>query len=152
MDSNNGKEAGMKLNFRQVCMFWGSMDVLYLANYLWQSIARGRIPFVDDIVNFSELYPEQGGGYWLIILFTLSLITTLSIVFSAVFLLIGWGKVYYLVAAQTPLRLLLVIPSLSFLPWFLIGIHPGVVIALCLLLMSEALKLWSLYFSKKRNK
>lgn len=106
----------MKLNFRQVCMFWGSMDVLYLANYLWQSIAEDRIPLIDDIFSFNQLYTEQGGGYWLILIFTLSMITTLSIFFSAVLLLTAWDKAIYLVAAQTPLRLLLVMPSLSFLP------------------------------------
>ncbi|WP_285130881.1 hypothetical protein [Leclercia adecarboxylata] len=143
----------MKLNFRQVCMFWGSMDVLYLANYLWQSIAEGRIPLIDDIFSFNQIYTEQGGGYWLILIFTLSMITTLSIFFSAVLLLTAWDKAIYLVAAQTPLRLLLVIPSLSFLPWILKGINPGGIgLALVLLLTSETLKVWSLIISRKRNK
>lgn len=142
----------MKLNFRQVCMFWGSMDVLYLANYLWQSIAGGRIPLIDDIFSFNQLYTEQGGGYWLILIFTLSMITTLSIFFSAVLLLTTGDSVIYLVAAQTPLRLLLVMPSLSFLPWILNGINPGGIgLALVLLLTSEALKVWSLILSRKRN-
>lgn len=142
----------MKLNFRQVCMFWGSMDVLYLANYLWQSIAGGRIPLIDDIFSFNQLYTEQGGGYWLILIFTLSMITTLSIFFSAVLLLTTGDRVIYLVAAQTPLRLLLVMPSLSFLPWLLNGINPGGIgLALVLLLTSEALKVWSLILSRKRN-
>lgn len=143
----------MKMNFRQVCMFWGSMDVLYLANYLWQSIAGGRIPLIDDIFSFNQLYTEQGGGYWLILIFTLSMITTLSIFFSAVLLLTTGDRVIYLVAAQTPLRLLLVMPSLSFLPWILNGINPGGIgLALVLLLTSEALKVWSLILSRKRNK
>lgn len=142
----------MKLNFRQVCMFWGSMDILYLANYLWQSIAGGRIPLIDDIFSFNQLYTEQGGGYWLILIFTLSMITTLSIFFSAVLLLTTGDRVIYLVAAQTPLRLLLVMPSLSFLPWLLNGINPGGIgLALVLLLTSEALKVWSLILSRKRN-
>jgi len=141
----------MRLNFRQVCMFWGVMDVLFLAAYVWQSIVEGRIPIIDDIFSFKQLYTEQGGGYWLILIFTLSIITTLSIVFSAVMLLNAWVKVSYLVAAQTPLRLLLVIPSLSFLPWILKGINPGGIgLALVLLLTSEALKVWSLIFSKKQ--
>jgi len=134
-------------------MFWGSMDVLYLANYLWQSIAGGRIPLIDDIFSFNQLYTEQGGGYWLILIFTLSMITTLSIFFSAVLLLTTGDRVIYLVAAQTPLRLLLVMPSLSFLPWILNGINPGGIgLALVLLLTSEALKVWSLILSRKRNK
>ncbi|MCU6679285.1 hypothetical protein [Leclercia tamurae] len=143
----------MKLSFRQVCMFWGVMDVIYLAAYVWQSIADGRIPLIDDILSFNQLYTEQGGGYWLILIFILSMITTLSIAFSAVLLLIAWDKVGYLVAAQTPLRLLLVVPSLSFLPWILKGINPGGIgLALVLLLTSETLKVWSLIRSKKRNK
>ena len=143
----------MKLSFRQVCMFWGVMDVIYLAAYLWQSIAEGRIPLIDDIFSFNQLYTEQGGGYWLILIFTLSMITTLSIFFSAVLLLTAWDKAIYLVAAQTPLRLLLVMPSLSFLPWILKGINPGGIgLALVLLLTSETLKVWSLIISRKRNK
>ncbi len=143
----------MKLSFRQVCMFWGVMDVLYLAAYVWQSIAEGRIPLIDDIFSFNQLYTEQGGGYWLILIFTLSMITTLSIAFSAVLLLTTWDKVGYLVAAQTPLRLLLVVPSLSFLPWVLKGINPGGIgLSLFILLTSEALKIWSLIISRKCNK
>lgn len=153
MERNKGKEAGMKLSFRQVCMFWGVMDVLYLSSYVWQSITAGRIPLIDDIFSFNQLFTEQGGGYWLILIFTLSIITTLSIVLSAVLLLTAWQKVGYLVAAQTPLRLLLVVPSLSFLPWFLKGINSGGIgLALVLLLTSEALKVWSVIFSKKRTR
>jgi len=133
-------------------MFWGVMDVLYLAAYVWQSIAEGRIPLIDDIFNFNQLYTEQGGGYWLILIFILSMITTLSIAFSAVLLLIAWDKVGYLVAAQTPLRLLLVVPSLSFLPWILKGINSGgIALALVLLLTSEILKVCSLLLARKFN-
>ncbi len=143
----------MKLSFRQVCIFWGVMDVLYLATYVLKSSTQGRIPFVDDIINFSALYSEQGGSYWLLILFILSMITTLSIVFSALLLLTAWNKVGYLVAAQTPLRLLVVVPSLTFLPWIMKWITPGnVAVALFLLLISEALKVSSVIISAKLNK
>jgi len=129
------------------------MDVLYLATYVWKSSTQGRIPFVDDIINFNALYSEQGGSYWLLILFVLSMITTLSIVFSALFLLTAWNKVGYLVAAQTPLRLLVVVPSLTFLPWIMKWITPGnVAVALFLLLVSEALKVSSVIISGKLNK
>ena len=80
----------MKLNFRQVCMFWGSMDVLYLANYLWQSIAEGRIPLIDDIFSFNQLYTEQGGGYWLILIFNLNPMTPIIKIYRQI---IYYGQV-----------------------------------------------------------
>jgi len=143
----------MKMHFRRVCLFWGAMDILYLAIYIGQNIIQRRIPFLADINNFRALYSEHGEGVWLMVVFILSMILTLSIVFSAALLLVAWGKVCYLVAAQTPLRLLLVVPSLSFLPWLVQYIHSGgVAVALILLLMSEALKVGSLMVAKKHNK
>ncbi|MEG1213450.1 MAG: hypothetical protein RSE29_20235, partial [Leclercia sp.] len=139
----------MKLNYRKICLFWGAMDALYVINVVWHGIAQKRIPVVGDILSFRELYAEHGGGYGLLLLFCLSMITTLSIVLSAGLLLAGWDKVRYLVMGQTPLRLLLVVPSVSFLPWLFKGGGPGMAtVAVFILIVSEALKVYSLIFSR----
>ena len=140
----------MKLRFRHVCLFWGIMDALYLTHYIWVNIARQRLPFISDVVDFSHHYAEQGGGIWLVVIFALSMITTLSLGLSAILLLMGWTKVFGLIAMQTPLRLLLVIPSITFLPWLFTRFsHHGIALAISLLILSEVIKVGSFIIAKR---
>ncbi len=132
----------MKLNFRKVCLFWGVLDVFYIVRFIWLNVEQGRIPLIDDIASFSQLLPQQGMSA--LVMFTLSLLLTISIIFSAVLLLVGWGKVRFLVFAQIPLRLLLVVPSLSFAPWLLKQLHAnGILLLITVLIISELLKFGS---------
>lgn len=129
----------MKLNFRKVCLFWGVLDVFYIVRFIWLNVEQGRIPLIDDIASFSQLLPQQGMSA--LVMFTLSLLLTISIIFSAVLLLVGWGRVRFLVFAQIPLRLLLVVPSLSFAPWLLKQLHAnGILLLIAVLIISELLK------------
>lgn len=140
----------MKLRFRHVCLFWGIMDALYLAHYLWANITRQRLPFISDVLDFTHHYAEQGGGIWLVVIFILSMITTLSLVLSAILLLMGRTKVFGLIVLQTPLRLLLVIPSITFLPWlFATFSHRGIAVAISLLILSEVIKVGSFIIAKR---
>ncbi len=67
----------------KVSLFWGAMDTLYCAGYLTENLVQQRIPLVDDVMSFSDLYTQHGGGGWLIGGFILSFVTTLSIGVSA---------------------------------------------------------------------
>ncbi|MBM3072596.1 hypothetical protein HV346_13490 [Enterobacter sp. RHBSTW-00994] len=143
----------MKINFRKVCMFWGGMDALYIAHYFWYKIAQKQVPFVDDILNFTNIYSDHGSSYLLVTIFVLSMLTTLSIVFSALLLFLCWDRVFCVVVAQTPLRLLLVIPSVTFLPWLVKSIAPGeIVVAIVLLLLSEVTKIGSFLIAIRLEK
>ena len=142
----------MKLNYRQVCLFWGLMDVLYIGRFIWLNLEQGRIPLVDDIISFTSLYPEYGGGFWMVLMFSLSLLLNLSIVLTSILLLTGWDNVRYLVFAQIPFRLLLTIPSLSFCGWLLSKLNvTHSVVFIVVLIFSEILKLASFILVKDKR-
>ncbi|WP_127960503.1 arginine:ornithine antiporter [Serratia microhaemolytica] len=129
---------------KTVFRFWAVLDLFYLVRFIWLNISQQRIPLYDDIVAFNHYLPQQGTAS--IILFCLSIVLTLSIPVSAGLLFKQHRLATWLAYAQTPLRLLLVVPSLAFLPWALktLDLH-NAQIALGLLIISEVLKVWTLY-------
>ena len=134
----------------KVSLFWGAMDTLYCAGYLTENLVQQRIPLVDDVMSFSDLYTQHGGGGWLIGGFILSFVTTLSIGVSAALWLCRPHYARWLALGQTPLRLLMVVPSVSFLPWVLNGLNMhSVILAFSLLIASEILKVASLLLTKR---
>ncbi|KAF1040084.1 MAG: hypothetical protein GAK33_01084 [Burkholderia lata] len=128
---------------RPLYLFWGGLDLLYLIRYVWINVADGRIPIVADLQAFSQLdQPHWFAG--------LSLLLLLSIVASACLFLLGRTAARRLAYVQEPLRLLLAVPSLSFIPWLLT--HFGItslVLSITLLLGSEALKIISLHMTRR---
>ncbi|EHD1638551.1 arginine:ornithine antiporter [Salmonella enterica] len=129
---------------RGVFLFWGTLDLLYLIRFVWVNFDRGRIPIIADIQSFSQ----QEQPFWFAgLLFGLSVLLTLSIVVSAFLFLRGhrWARV--LAYAQEPLRLLLIVPSLSFVPWFIAYSDTrSPALNFAFLLGSEALKVLTLYW------
>lgn len=140
----------MKLTFkfRHVLFFWAVFDFIYIIRFIWLNLSQGRMPLIDDIISFSELFVTQ--GFYILILFSLSLLLNISIVLSAVLLLAGWRHVQKVVYAQTLLRIMFIVPSLSVLPWILknASITNGVVFLLATMI-SEILKVGSIYLFKK---
>ena len=127
---------------RPLYLFWGGLDLLYLVRFLWLNFADGRIPLYHDIQAFGQLH-EQGdhAAVWL----GLSLLLTVSIAVSACLFLRGSRYARPLAYAQVPLRLLLAVPSLSFIPWLLhLGEGSSLSLNLGLLLVSEVLKVITL--------
>lgn len=139
----------MKLKFSKVCLFWGGMDAFYIIRFIWLNIEQGRIPFVDDIVNFNQLYSEYGGGGWILLTFILSMILNISIVVSTILLIISWGKIRFFVFLQIPFRLLLIVPSVSVIPWILKQLHVNsIVFIIILLVFSEFTKILSFMLTR----
>ncbi|MBD9642631.1 hypothetical protein IB231_03190 [Pantoea sp. PNT02] len=140
----------MKLTFkfRHVLFFWAAFDFIYIIRFIWLNLSQGRMPLIDDIISFSELFVTQ--GFYTLILFSLSLLLNISIVLSAVLLLAGWRHVQKVVYTQTLLRIMFIVPSLSVLPWILknASITNGVVFLLATII-SEILKVGSIYLFKK---
>ncbi|KVF71624.1 hypothetical protein WS75_20925 [Burkholderia sp. FL-7-2-10-S1-D7] len=132
---------------RGIFLFWGLLDLFYLVHFVWINVANGRIPIVTDlqVLGQSEQPP------WFVVLWMgLSLLLLLSIVASAFLFLLRRPAARRLAYAQEPLRLLLAVPSLSFIPWLLT--HFGItslVLNITLLLGSEALKIISLYATRR---
>lgn len=138
----------MKLNFRCVCIFWGLMDLFYIVRFVWINVTQGRIPLVEDIINFSHISSQHGGGVYITIAFLSSLTLNVSIIFSSVLLLRCWRKSRVIVYAQIPFRIFLTVPSLSFLPWLLNRFDiSGLFFLLGILIFSELLKLGTFMFA-----
>ncbi|PLV44209.1 hypothetical protein NV64_22330, partial [Erwinia sp. B116] len=60
------------LNRKHVLYFWGMFDLFYICRFIWLNISQGRIPLVDDIFYFSDVYPHQGA--YSLVLFSFSLL------------------------------------------------------------------------------
>lgn len=143
----------MKLKFSKVCLFWGGMDAFYIIRLIWLNIEQGRVPFVDDIVSFNQLYSEYGGGGWILLMFALSMMLNISIAASAILLIVKWDKIRFLVFLQIPFRLLLIVPSISVIPWLLKHFHfNSMMFIIVLLVFSEFTKFLSFILTRNIKK
>lgn len=138
------------LKRKYVLYFWAIFDLFYIVRFIWLNISQGRIPLIDDILSFSNIYPQQGA--YSLVLFSFSLLLNISIVFSAVLLLKNWKYANWIVYAQTPFRLFFMIPSISILPWVFksISIKTGVIF-LSAVFISEMIKIGTFYLTRKES-
>ena len=142
------KKMKNNLNRKNVFYFWALFDLLYIIRFIWLNLEQGRIPLVDDILSFNSIFPQHGS--YSLILFSLSLLLNISIVFSAIYLFRQKSNVRWLIYIQTPLRIIFITPSLSFLPWLLktLSIKSAAIFLLATVL-SEILKVVTIYLTKK---
>jgi len=138
------------LKRNHVLYFWAVFDLFYIARFSWLNISQGRIPLVDDVVSFGDIYPQQGA--YSLILFSFSLLLNISIIFSAVMFLKQWKYAHWLVYFQSPLRIFFMVPSISILPWVfkVMSIKVGMLFFLSVLI-SEVIKIGSIYLTRKGN-
>ncbi|WLI75365.1 hypothetical protein Q5705_12225 [Kosakonia sp. H02] len=76
------------MNLRnKLFVFWGLMDVLALAGYVFFSLQNGGVPFYSDISNFYTHYPQLGvsgfAGGLIQIMFFINIALIVSLIFSA---------------------------------------------------------------------
>ncbi|MCK3866072.1 hypothetical protein [Pseudomonas sp. B329] len=135
------------MSVKWIYWFWGSMELLYVGQFLYFGILRDEIPFYSAIRSFAALSSEHGPAA--VVLFVLSLSLSVSIVFSMLMFFFRARWVPYMVYVQTPLRLLFAVPSVTLLPWFLktCGITSPTLL-LVFLLLSEVVKCFSIFFRK----
>lgn len=142
----------MKFRLKQnhIFYFWAAFDLFYIARFIWLNISQGRIPLIDDILSFSNVYPQQGA--YSLVLFSFSLLFNISIVFSAAMLLKKWKYVSWIVYFQTPFRLFFMIPSISILPWMFktMSIKVGAIFFVAVFL-SEIIKIGTFYLTREKN-
>ncbi|MRS90397.1 hypothetical protein GJV04_10195 [Enterobacteriaceae bacterium RIT714] len=142
----------MKFRLKQnhIFYFWAAFDLFYIARFIWLNISQGRIPLIDDILSFSNIYPQQGA--YSLVLFSFSLLFNISIVFSAAMLLKKWKYVSWIVYFQTPFRLFFMIPSISILPWMFktMSIKVGAIFFVAVFL-SEIIKIGTFYLTREKN-
>lgn len=136
------------MNIKWLYLFWGGMDLLYVGRFCYLGFSQGKIPFYSDIQSFFLLSAEHGSVS--ILLFWLSLFFNVSVVFSMLLFFCKSSRVPCLVYAQAPLRLLFAVPSISFLLWFAKASGAtSATLLFGLLLLSETIKLCSIYFRWK---
>lgn len=142
----------MRLRFNQACYFWGALDLFYLIRFVWLNASQGRIPFFADIVSFRELLCQLEPHPLFIFSFAFSLLLNISIILSAILLLTRQRQVRWLIYAQTPLRLLFFVPSLSVLPPLMnaFSVH-NAALFLGLVILSEILKVMSFLLCGKNR-
>jgi hypothetical protein len=134
---------------RRIWLVWGAMDAIYLIWYSTNSFLNNRIPYLSDVINASAILQEHSVVQ--MYMFVLALVLQVSILASCALFFLQKKSVRWLVFFQTPLRLVLVIPSVSLL---LIGArivpHYSVPLMAVLIGTSEILKIWSVWrWSKK---
>lgn len=137
------------LKHNHILYFWAVFDLFYIFRFIWLNISQGRIPLIDDIFSFGDIYPQQGS--YSLVLLTFSLLLNISIVFSAVMLLKKWKYVSWIVYFQTPFRLFFMVPSVSILPWMfkIMSIKVGVIF-LAAVFLSEIIKVGTFYLTREK--
>lgn len=140
-------------NAKLVFWIWGAFDVLYVALYVVSSAREGKLPYFTDLAATIQNLVSHGGIVTGVMI-GFSWLLQLSIVFSAVLFLLNSSKVKLLCYVQTPFRLLFMVPSVPIITYLVGGIY-STVIFLVLLLVSEALKVYSLRrftYTKEANR
>ena len=133
---------------RGLYWFWGRMDLFYVVLFCYFNFSQGKIPIYSDVQSFLLLNLEQGSVSALF--FWLSVFLNVSIVVSMFMFFLGARGVQYLTYIQTPLRVLLAVPSLSLLLWLSkVGGVTSAVWLFGLLLFSEVIKVISILFREK---
>jgi hypothetical protein len=127
--------------------FWGFLDLFHVIRFAWLNLAQGRIPLYDDVLAASQLGEH---GPMAMALICLGVALNLSIGASAILLLAMHRFAFVLCLVQTPFRLLLVVPSLSVIP-FLLGVMDlrNAMLSAALVLLSEVLKVSSLLLARR---
>lgn len=137
------------MNKSWIYLFWGAVDLVYVVRFCHASFSAGRIPLLSDILSIGPLLEDH--GFVVVVFVWLGIILHLSIIMSMILFFRCSTKAPWLAYAQTSFRLMLVVPSLPITLLFVPG--SGVVSAVLmfgLLILSEFLKVVSIYFSERR--
>ena len=127
-----------------VFLCWGVLDVIYVLWYSFGSIQRGSIPFYTDLLSMIEVLSVHGGVVTCIfaILFWL---LQVSIIASAIMLLIGHAKAKLLCYIQIPFRLVSIVPSICLITIVFSYVDQrSALLAIALVVLSEIIKGYTL--------
>ncbi|MBV4501004.1 hypothetical protein WLF18_22505 [Pseudomonas shirazensis] len=124
---------------------WAGFDAVHIVSYMGHSLARGNVPFVADAYSALETVERYGEGAYVFV--ALSWTLELSILISCWLFWTQRQSARWLSFAQTPLRLFLMVPSVSLLTTAL-GFYPSysALLAIGLVVLSETLKCLSVWW------
>ncbi|MFJ3487696.1 hypothetical protein ACIPL1_30365 [Pseudomonas sp. NPDC090202] len=138
----------MMANAGRTWLMWGIFDALYVVRYIIYSVLHSRVPYIEDFRNSMEILAGRDIGTQVLASFSWAL--DLSMIISSILFLGKWHIARWLAGLQIPLRLLLFVPSVSIL--FMGGnpaVRYGTALMLVLLVVSECLKGWTLWATRK---
>ncbi len=144
------------MDVKKIIGIWGVLDLAALGWYLIPQVFQGKMPFYDDMLTSIQGSMNYGLPY-LSIITAISLLLILSLAFSG-FYLIRHNKIGLTLGfIQTPFRIVFLMPpSIFFIIWPLKYLVDGpktlltIALAVILVLLSETLKLYSLFQWRKQ--
>ncbi len=132
----------------KIFIFWGMMDLYYIVRYIWVSLSVGKIPFVSDINNFLPMDFSDLLIYRVIVIG--SMLTTISVLFTAFFFLKNKKIAIMAAFIQEPLRLIFGVYSISLIPTVINALGMTILVTnLFFLFISEGLKIYTLLIARK---
>lgn len=139
----------------KIFVFWGIMDVLALLSYLFFSLQSGNVPFYSDIhgfyTNFAQLGVSGLMGVIIQVMFFINILLIVSLIFSGWSLLVKKDIHNIFFIAQEIARVLSLKCSLTLIPLFMhLAGFSAAWGAILLFLISEALKIVSVVWAKRR--
>lgn len=139
----------------KIFTFWGTMDLLAIGSYLFFSLKMGHVPIWSDIQLFyTQLTLMEVRGADRIFLQSLFFIHSgllLSLCFSAYAFLVKKKIRFLLIGLQEMMRILSLTCSVALFPLLLQVMRiDDALVALILFVISEALKIGSLLWLRKR--
>jgi hypothetical protein len=122
---------------------WGAMDALAILWYCLNAMKKGNTPYVSDFISTQELLISYGPEAMYLVVISWGF--QLSLFASCVMFLCRNRLARYIGYIQIPIRLFLLLPSIALISVLssFIPVHAGIFIAL--MVVSEALKAWSLW-------
>lgn len=142
---------------KYILLFWGVMDVIAIASYLFYSIGNGRIPFYSDIVHSISLLRDIGveGGFYAYAVATIALqiVLMISLFFSAQCFLRQKEISLPFFAFQEVMRFATVSCSISVIPLLLNYFNSqNMVLNISLFIFSEVIKATTIIWCKRYGK
>ena len=140
------------MNKRNIFIFWGLMDLGYLLGIMFVVVNNALDISHDNLALL--IWVVTGGGNKIVIAALLGfLLLCASILVSMIMFFVQHRFASLLGYIQVPFRLLMITPSLPFIPWLISLIElKNMAIALSLLVASEILKVASLWWVGKSKR
>ena len=137
---------------KHILKIWGTLDIAYFAYYVVGNIVEGKVPFVTDI-SLVQPTVTSFGDYMPMVVVSLSVALMISLAASGYFLITGQAIGRWIVYGQFPFRMVLMVPSIFFLPWLFSPIEGNVntIAAVIVLLAIELFKLFTISKAYKQH-
>lgn len=142
---------------KYILLFWGVMDVIAIATYLFYSVGNGRISFYSDIVHSISLLKAIGieGDFYAyaVATVTLQIVLLFSLFFSAQSFLKQKLFSFSFFAIQEFMRFATVSCSISVIPLILNYFDSqNLVLNISLFIFSEVTKVTTFIWCKRQEK